>query len=417
MSKTLYCGFVNPHTHSDVMPHKGLSRSAPFEVWMSYGLFTGSQHLTPEEQAACALVTGLENLEAGTVALTDHFYSPLTSDHVYAVAEAYESLGLRAWVFPNVQDLPTTCFTKEAFPNYPKAIPMDELPERTREWVKQKPTQEQVSAVRELIMNWKGERVQMGLGVDNAVWCSDELLEAVSELIGELNCPLDVHVEESPTQREVSLAQWGMSGIQRLDKFGLLSPRTALMHCVQADDADITLLAQRRVSVCYSPVSNLKLQNGVAPAGKMLAAGINMCLGSDGPNSADDQSLFPVMRFAAALARLNGIQDVVDNIEEEVVRMATINGYKLWFPGSISEDRVEYGQKVTPSRLVWTDMSRDINEVYIDGQPVLEKARAIVKERHAQEIVDSIAKRDYHPERMDLAERCESLMRRYAISK
>ena len=404
-----------PTAHS--IPYKGLTASAPFELWLAYRFSPRVGHRSPEEQVACALASGLENLSAGNIAIIDHLYSPLTPEHVYGVAEAYESLGLRAWVFPDVSELPIMCYTQEAYPNYPKAIATSELPEEVREMVQPRPFQAQLEAAKEIIKSWKGNLVQMGLALGNPVWCSDGLLEAASQVLEELRVPLEVHAEESPVQREVSLAQWGLSGVQRLDKFGLLSSKTIVAHCVQASDEDITIMGQQHISVSHNPISNMKLHNGVGPVGKMLKAGVNVCLGSDGSNSGDEQSLFPVMRFTAGLARLNGIQDFTNAIEQKVVDLATTGGYRLWFPQAIANDQVEYGQPVDQIRLVWCDMSASIREVYVDGKPVLERARGVVKERGILERVDAMAQRAFQPEEVALVQQCLLLIKRYARAK
>lgn len=416
MAQTSYQGFVNAHTHSNSIPYKGTSASIPFELWLAYRLSTRVGTLAPEEQVACALVSGLENLEAGTIAVMDHIYCELTEDHVHGVAQAYETLGMRAWVFPNIDDLPIVCYTKESFPNYPKAIPIGELPEEAHEMLQPRPFADRVEKSKELIKSWKGNRVQMGFALGNPVWCSDDLLAAASEAVKELDVPLEVHAEESPVQREVSLSQWGMSGIQRLDKYGLLSPKTIVAHCVQASDEDIAILGDRGCSVSHNPLSNLKLHNGIGPVGKMLKAGVNVCLGSDGPNSGDEQSLFMVMRMTAALARLNGIQDRTEYIESQVVHLASSHGHQLWFPRSISDDRVEYDQHVDPIRLVWTDMSGSIREVHVDGQPVLEQARAFVKERGAHKLVAAMAESVGYIDPSSLTHRVQPLLKRYARS-
>lgn len=413
-SNRSFRGFVNAHFHSDILPYKGLTTSAPFEVWFSFALTAGGEGMTPEEHAACALVVGIESLKAGNVALIDHPYIALTEEHVYGVAEAYESLGIRAWVFPNLEDMPMTCYTSEAYPKFSKAVSTEELPEETRPAVILPPSQEQLSAVEQLIRGWKGNRVKMGLAINDPVSSSDGLLEGAFQLVRELGCPLEVHAEESPAQREMSLAQSGCSGVQRLDHFGLLSPNTIVAHSVQASDEDIQILAQRGASVAHNPISNMKLQNGIAPVGKMLKAGVNVCLGTDGP---DDLSLSTTLRFATGLARLNGLQQATDDLEEQVIEMATSNGYKLFPSEDIAGDRVEYQRPVDPVNLVWSDMSSYIDEVYIDGKPVLKNAVEVVEKRRAYETVASVAAKVFTPEQVALIEKCEPLLRRYAISK
>lgn len=416
MSDKFYPGFVNAHTHSHCMPWKGTMGSMPLEEFMAYRASLILGHMTREEQVACALAAGIENLNAGNIGIIDHVNIQLSKEHVYAVAEAYESLGMRAWVLPDLADLPTFP-TREAYPDYPKAIPAGEFPEEAKELIIGGPFEERLEAMREIIQDWKGHRVHVGFALSNPIACSDQLLQAASEVIKELDCPLEVHAEESPTEREISIAQWGMSGIERLENFGLLSSKTIAAHCVQASDVDISLMGRRGVSVSHNPVSNMKLQVGVAPVGSMLKNGVNVCLGTDGAACADDQSLFPAIRFASGLARLNGIQDVSDSIEEQVMELATTRGHRLSFPESITNDRVEYDQPVDAVRLAWTDMSSHIREIHVDGKPILEKARSTVKELGTLETLASLAEKAAQPERQAMVKRCLPLLRRYAIAR
>lgn len=407
-------GFVNAHLHSPSAPWKGITRSQPFEAWFVDRSARATGLLTPEEAAACALVTGLENLAAGNTAIIDHVIGLRTREHIYAIAHAYEALGLYAWVFVDISDLPSLCYTSEVYPRYPKAIPMADLPEEMRALV-QPPTgyEDQLNAVAGIIRGWPGQRVKVGLALSNPVWCSDGLLRDATILAQELDSPIEVHAEESPVQREASMAQWGMSGIERLASRGVLSERTIVAHAAQIDDQDIALLAQRRASVSHNPISNLKLHNGIAPVGKMIAAGINVCLGTDSQSCADSQSLFPVLKFVAALAGFNGLRDLGDVVEERVLMMATENGRRLWFAGDRSQDYMEFSEPIGPYGFVWDDPLPLIAEVYVDGQPRLSEARQYVQESGAKEIVARLMTQLATSDKQARAEKFVNLLTRY----
>ena len=112
---------------------------------------------------AFALVEGLDNLDSGDTIVVDHLVSHLARENVHGVAEAYESLGIRAWVFSNVEDLAVRCYTRESFPDFPKAIPIDGLARAARDMVTPKPLQEPLETMKDLIKCWQGDGVQMGL--------------------------------------------------------------------------------------------------------------------------------------------------------------------------------------------------------------------------------------------------------------
>ncbi|MBL8056773.1 MAG: amidohydrolase family protein [Anaerolineales bacterium] len=412
-------GLVNAHTHSPYGPYcRGLTRSAPFEVWMADIMAREARALTPAEVEACALVTGLENLAAGNTALIDQHFGPQSQTAIHGAAQAYETLGLRAWVFVTLSDLPYIAYTREAYPGFAGAIPERDLPADLVEM--QRPAlgaEEQLARAAGLIRAWRGERVRVGLALSNPVWCSDALLRGAAQLARELESPLSIHAEESPLQRAVSLAQWGLSGVGRLAEHGLLGERTLLAHVVQLDEADIALLARHRASVSHNPVSNLKLQNGLAPLGRLVRAGVNVCLGSDGHASGDSQNLFTVLKFVAALAGLNGLRELPEAPEHLALRMAIENGRRLWFAGDPERDFLTFTEPLGPYAPVWDEPAAYLDEVYVDGVPRLAAARARVAASGARQVVAGLRAAAAGPDRLERAARWEAPLRAQALSR
>jgi 5-methylthioadenosine/S-adenosylhomocysteine deaminase len=72
------------------------------------------------------------------------------------------------------------------------------------------------------------------------------------------------------------------------------------------NDADMSILKARGVGVAHCPSSNMKLASGVAPLVKMLATGLAVGLGPDGPaGSNNDFNLFEEMDLAAKLQKVS----------------------------------------------------------------------------------------------------------------
>lgn len=204
-----------------------------------------------------------------------------------------------------------------------------------------------------------------------------------------LGMPVNFHCEESPIMRTVHMAQWGMSGIERSAALGLLTPDTLVTHVVHVSDRDIAIMAESGCSVSHNPISNLKIRGGIAPIGKMVAAGINVCLGCDGQSSGDTQNLFTVVKFVCALSELNGIASLDGRVEELAAKMAVENGRRLWLEGDPSGDTIELDAPVDPYGFAWDDPAFRIAEVYVDGKPCLEAARRHVAESGALDIVSA----------------------------
>jgi hypothetical protein len=168
---------------------------------------------------------------------------------------------------------------------------------------------------------------------------------------------------------------------------------------VQVDDDDIKLLASYGCSVVHNPLSNLKLQNGIAPIGKLLAAGINVCIGSDGHSSGDSQSLFTALKMVTALGSLNGLQHLDGIMEEISLEMATTNGRRLWFEDNTAQDYITFSAPTGPYGYVWDDPVPYIAEVYVDGIPRLAAARELVDKRGAHLIIAEMMERLVTPDR------------------
>jgi cytosine/adenosine deaminase-related metal-dependent hydrolase len=387
-------------------------------MWMGDIMAREDAASTPDEIEACAYVTGLENLAAGNTALIDQHFGPQTQDAIHRAARAYEALGLRAWVFVTLSDLPYMAFTREAYPRYPHAIAERNLPDDLV--AMQTPTmhyEEQLHRAAQIIRGWSGTRVKVGLALSNPVWCSDALLTGALRLARELGSPIAIHAEESPTQREVSLAQWGMSGVERLAHLGLLSEETLCAHVVQLSDRDIQLLAHHHASISHNPISNLKLQNGVAPIGAMVRAGVNVCLGTDGHASADSQNLFTVIKFVSALAGMNGLRELTGEVETLALRLATETGRRLWFEGDLRQDYIEFTEPLGPYAFAWDDPTHYIAEVYVDGQPRLAQARELVRTTGANAIMQTMRAKTVTPDKLARAERWAEAVRKQAWAR
>ena len=93
------------------------------------------------------------------------------------------------------------------------------------------------------------------------------------------------------------------SPIENMARQGYLE-NTVCAHCVHVTDKDIELLAKHHASVVHCPCSNMKLGSGICPVQKMLDAGVNVCLGTDGASSNNNLDMLHEMRMAALMGPL-----------------------------------------------------------------------------------------------------------------
>ena len=132
---------------------------------------------------------------------------------------------------------------------------------------------------------------------------SDRSLEKVITYAEQLDLPIHMHLHETTAEIQQSLEQYGVRPLARLKSLGLLSPGLIAVHAVHLNDQEIDWLAHHGCHVAHCPSSNLKLASGFAPIARLLAAGVDVGLGSDGAASNNRLDLFGEMRLAALLAK------------------------------------------------------------------------------------------------------------------
>ena len=95
----------------------------------------------------------------------------------------------------------------------------------------------------------------------------------------------------------------GLRPWQRLKNLGLLGPSFVAVHMTQLTEDEIAEAAEFGIHIAHCPESNLKLASGFCPVQKILDAGINLGIGTDGAASNNDLDMFSEMRTAALLAK------------------------------------------------------------------------------------------------------------------
>jgi 5-methylthioadenosine/S-adenosylhomocysteine deaminase len=154
---------------------------------------------------------------------------------------------------------------------------------------------------------------------------SDPTFRQIATFAAELDLPVHVHLHETEHEIERSLAEHGVRPLERLNKLGLLGPGLIAVHCVHLNEQEIQLLARHGCSVAHCPSSNLKLASGFAPIEALRAAGVNLCLGTDGAASNNRLDIFTEMRTAALLAKAVA-RDASAMPAHAALRAATLGG-------------------------------------------------------------------------------------------
>jgi cytosine/adenosine deaminase-related metal-dependent hydrolase len=151
--------------------------------------------------------------------------------------------------------------------------------------------------------------------------CSAEYIQRAFALAEERGAQVHMHLAEGTYEPEYCLTEYGARTVAYYDRLGVLGDHVLASQCVQVDAEEIAILAQRGVHVSHQPLSNCEVGGGLAPVPEMLAAGINVALGTDGYIS----NFFEVMRAAALIPKAR-LLDPTTMPSHTVWTMATQNG-------------------------------------------------------------------------------------------
>ena len=134
-------------------------------------------------------------------------------------------------------------------------------------------------------------------------WADDETLQTIARLSEATGRRVHTHLLETRWQREWAEAAYPDGLVDRLDDYGLLSPRLSVAHGAWLRTCDCQRLAARGVVLSVNPSSNLRLRSGLPQADAYHAAGLPLAVGLDGMAFDDDEDLLREARLAWRLTR------------------------------------------------------------------------------------------------------------------
>ncbi len=133
---------------------------------------------------------------------------------------------------------------------------------------------------------------------------STDLMRESAKMARALGVSLHTHLAENDDDVAYSLEKFGCSPAQYAEDLGWTGPDAWHAHCVKLDDDGIARFARTGTGVAHCPCSNMRLASGIAPVGKMRAAGVNVGLGVDGSASNDGAHMLGEARQALLLQRV-----------------------------------------------------------------------------------------------------------------
>jgi cytosine/adenosine deaminase-related metal-dependent hydrolase len=247
------------------------------------------------------------------------------------------------------------------------------------------------------------EHMTVQYGPTGVQWCSTPLLEAIAQRSADHDRPIHMHLLETRYQREWADHTYPQGIVRFLDDIGMLGPRLTLAHCVWARPDELSLLAQRGVTIAVNTSSNLYLKSGIAPVPDMLRHGCRIALGLDCTGIDEDNDALREMRLAYQLHRGWGFEVTMNRAQ--LWTFAACNGRRS--VNGVAHDassggRLAIGEPADLVLLNWDALDNDallpvdpldlllargsgmhIDEVVIGGRTVVAQGRVCGVDEHA----------------------------------
>jgi 5-methylthioadenosine/S-adenosylhomocysteine deaminase len=354
-SHALIPGLINTHTHAAMTLFRGLADDMPLMEWLNKHIWpaeaTWVDYAFVKDGAQLAIA---EMIRCGTTCFNDMYFFP---DETARVAS---QCGIRANIGMIVIDFPTV-------------------------WAKD--SEEYMHKGLEVHDYYRNHPLIKTTFAPHAPYTvSDEPLKKLITLADELEIPIHMHIHETEDEINQSLSQHRSRPLQRMESLGLLSPRLMAVHMTQLTEHEIQRLVATSSHVVHCPESNLKLASGFCPVAKLLDAGVNVALGTDGSASNNDLDMLGEMKTAALLGKAVA-KDASAVSAEQALSMATINGAKaLGLEHNIGSLVVGKAADITAidlghlesqpiyhpiSHIVYASSRHQVTDVWVNGNQLL----------------------------------------------
>jgi len=349
-------GLINTHGHAPMTLLRGIADDLRLQDWLEKFIFPAeARNVTAEFVRWGTRLACLEMLLGGTTTFTDMYYFE------DVIAETARECGMRGVLGETIIG-----FLSPDAKTPAEALRFTEI----------------------FLKRFHDDSLITPAVAPHAIYTnSDETLRQCRALADRYSAPLLIHLSETRRETDQTLARRGRTPTAALDALGVFNGRTVAAHAVWVDDSDLSILLARHVGIAHCPSSNMKLASGAAPVLKMLALGLSVGLGTDGPaGSNNDLDMFEEMDLASKLQKVeNGDPQALP--AQQALEMATVRGARaLGLDEEIGS--LEAGKRAdlitvrldrahavplydVYSQMVYALKASDVRDVMVNGRPLV----------------------------------------------
>ena len=267
-NKLLIPAFYNMHSHLPMVLMRGYGENLPLMDWLTTRIFPFEDGLTDDDMYYGCLMGIAEMLRFGIGCTSEMYLSQKP------LCRAFLESGAKANV----------CRCVSAFD---PTVSYYDMP--------------QYREVMESISEFDGAdngRIHAEFSLHSEYTTTEKVVRELAEAAIKAGSSIHLHVSE--TESEVNACKerhGGKSPVRYFADLGVFDMPATAAHCVWLDDEDVAILKEKNVTVAANPKSNLKLASGVSSVAELIAAGINVTIGTDSVASNNNLNMIEEMRF------------------------------------------------------------------------------------------------------------------------
>ncbi|WP_022849970.1 amidohydrolase family protein [Limisalsivibrio acetivorans] len=357
----IFPALINTHTHLPMSIFRGMADDLPLMDWLQNHIWPAeTKWLSDEFVHDATLLSCMEMIRCGTSTAFDmYFFSG-------EIASALSMTGLKGVVGVGVLDFPTK-FANNA--------------------------DEYIKKASDLYHRYKEHPdIDVSLCPHAPYTVSPENYLKCVDFCGKHDLVLHTHLAETAFEIGQIKEKYGKTPVEIMNESGAFDIRSIFAHCVHLTDEEIELMGEKNVNIAPCTESNLKLVSGFAPLKKLMDAGANLTIATDGAASNNDIDMIGEMATTAKVHKAVN-HDATAFSAETVLKMATSNAAKGLGLGNTGELKEGYKADffvlsfedagVTPvynpvSHLVYSAGRHDVTDTYVKGKPLMENRQILV---------------------------------------
>lgn len=286
-------GFINSHTHAAMALLRGIREDVSLLDWLK-GIWEIEKGVDDEFVYHGTRLACLEMIKTGTTVFNDHYF------HHEAALRAAREMGITAnpgYVLLDIGGPDLTQRQKEG---------CMEAYQNSLEW---------------------SDGSKFMVAVHSPFTVSEQLLGWAADFARSHGLTIHIHLAEHPKEEAESReAHGGLSSTEYLERMGVLDCNVIAAHSLYLTPKDIEILAAHRVSCVHNINANTKLASGYRFLyNELRDAGVNVCMGTDGPASSNNLDILESMKTTALFQKAWRMDPAAMPLRE-LLDMATVNG-------------------------------------------------------------------------------------------